>query len=103
MGGVVDLMGSRKGQMLDMAASTEGLNRVTYKIPTRGLLGLRNAILTATKASAQALKPLKPCADMAASTEGLCRVTYKIPTRGLLGLRNAILTATKARAQALKP
>ena len=52
MGGVVDLMGSRKGQMLDMAASTEGLNRVTYKIPTRGLLGLRNAILTATKARA---------------------------------------------------
>ena len=52
MGGVVDLMGSRKGQMLDMAASTEGLNRVTYRIPTRGLLGLRNAILTATKARA---------------------------------------------------
>lgn len=52
MGGVVDLMGSRKGQMLDMAASTEGLNRVTYRIPTRGLLGLRNAILTATKAGA---------------------------------------------------
>ena len=49
MGGVVDLMGSRKGQMQDMSASTEGLNRVTYRIPTRGLLGLRNAILTATK------------------------------------------------------
>lgn len=50
MGGVVDLMGSRKGQMVDMAASAEGLNRVTYVIPTRGLLGLRNSILTATKA-----------------------------------------------------
>lgn len=49
MGGVVDLMGSRKGQMVDMAASSEGLNRVTYVIPTRGLLGLRNSILTATK------------------------------------------------------
>ena len=49
MGGVVDLMGSRKGQMQDMSASAEGLNRVTYRIPTRGLLGLRNAILTATK------------------------------------------------------
>ena len=30
---------------------------MTYKIPTRGLLGLRNAILTATKARAQTLKP----------------------------------------------
>ncbi|CAL8466846.1 g6382 [Coccomyxa elongata] len=52
MGGVVDLMGSRKGQMVDMAASSEGLNRVTYVIPTRGLLGLRNSILTATKGTA---------------------------------------------------
>jgi GTP-binding protein len=49
MGGVVDLMGGRKGQMMDMAASAEGGNRVTYRIPTRGLLGLRNSILTATK------------------------------------------------------
>ena len=52
MGGVVDLMGSRKGQMLDMASGSESTNRVTYKIPTRGLLGLRNSILTATKARA---------------------------------------------------
>ena len=61
MGGVVDLMGSRKGQMLDMAASTEGLNRVTYRIPTRGLLGLRNAILTATKVEPAAGWPTPPC------------------------------------------
>jgi hypothetical protein len=52
MGGVVDLMGGRKGQMLDMASGAESTNRVTYKIPTRGLLGLRNSILTATKARA---------------------------------------------------
>lgn len=49
MGGVVDLLGTRKGQMLDMSAGSDGGNRVTYNIPTRGLLGLRNAILTATK------------------------------------------------------
>ena len=58
MGGVVDLMGSRKGQMQDMSASAEGLNRVTYRIPTRGLLGLRNAILTATKVWALSLSLL---------------------------------------------
>ncbi len=63
MGGVVDLMGSRKGQMLDMAASTEGLNRVTYRIPTRGLLGLRNAILTATK--------VRPCCCIMATSSKL--------------------------------
>ena len=58
---VVDLMGSRKGAMLDMKKMGDsdtsgsgggGLTRVSYKIPTRGLLGLRNAMLTATKGTA---------------------------------------------------
>lgn len=54
MGQVVDLLGQRKGQMLDMGAAVgEGTTqRVKYRIPTRGLLGLRNAILTATKGTA---------------------------------------------------
>jgi GTP-binding protein len=54
-------MGSRKGAMLDMKKMGDsdtsgsgggGLTRVSYKIPTRGLLGLRNAMLTATKGTA---------------------------------------------------
>eukprot|EP00884_Botryococcus_braunii_P004046 jgi/Botrbrau1/13642/Bobra.0373s0016.1 len=52
VGQVVDLMGSRKGNMLDMSANAEGGSRITYRIPTRGLLGLRNAMLTATKGTA---------------------------------------------------
>ncbi|KAK9810279.1 hypothetical protein WJX72_007818 [[Myrmecia] bisecta] len=52
MGQVVDLLGQRKGQMLDMQAGSSGTSRVTYKIPTRGLLGIRNAMLTATKGTA---------------------------------------------------
>lgn len=53
VGSVVDLLGSRKGAMVDMVANPDGAaSRVTYKIPTRGLLGLRNAMLTATKGTA---------------------------------------------------
>ena len=36
---VVELMGTRKGQMQEMASGVEGGSRVTYTIPTRGLLG----------------------------------------------------------------
>lgn len=35
VGPVVDLLGSRKGQMVDMTTSEQGLTRVTYNIPTR--------------------------------------------------------------------
>lgn len=54
MGPVVDLLGQRKGQMLEMgpASGSGATQRVKYRIPTRGLIGLRNAVLTATKGTA---------------------------------------------------
>lgn len=35
VGPVVDILGSRKGQMVDMTSSEQGLTRITYSIPTR--------------------------------------------------------------------
>lgn len=35
VGQVVDLLGSRKGQMLDMSVTNEGLSQIKYRIPTR--------------------------------------------------------------------
>lgn len=53
MGSVVELLGKRRGQMLDMEASgPEGTSLLKYKVPTRGLIGLRNAILTASRGRA---------------------------------------------------
>lgn len=52
VGAVTSLMGTRKAQMMDMAGGSEGLTRIKYTLPTRGLLGLRNAMLTATKGTA---------------------------------------------------
>ena len=42
---VVELMGTRKGQMQGMAGGLEGGSRVMYTIPTRGLLGAAHAPL----------------------------------------------------------
>ncbi|KAE8729837.1 GTP-binding protein TypA/BipA-like protein [Hibiscus syriacus] len=53
MGAVVELLGRRRGQMIDMqGVGSEGTTFLKYKIPTRGLLGLRNAILTASRGTA---------------------------------------------------
>ena len=35
VGSAVDLLGQRKGTMLDLSNSTGGLTRLTYRIPTR--------------------------------------------------------------------
>ncbi|KAJ7568542.1 hypothetical protein O6H91_01G036900 [Diphasiastrum complanatum] len=53
VGAVVDLLGKRRGQMLDMQVTgLESTTMVKYRLPTRGLLGIRNAILTATRGTA---------------------------------------------------
>ena len=52
-GACVDLLGSRAGQMLDMQANdVAGTTTIKYRVPTRGLIGLRNAMLTASKGNA---------------------------------------------------
>ncbi|HEU0165692.1 MAG TPA: GTP-binding protein, partial [Thermomicrobiales bacterium] len=49
VGGVTELTGSRKARMTDMVNDGRGNVRLEFSIPTRGLIGLRNAVLTATK------------------------------------------------------
>ncbi|MCC6944154.1 MAG: translational GTPase TypA [Thermomicrobiales bacterium] len=49
VGTVIDLVGGRKARMLDMVSDNRGHVRVEFAIPTRGLIGLRSAFLTATK------------------------------------------------------
>ena len=49
VGVVVEMLGSRRGQMLNMLDTTENSVRLTYLVPTRGLLGFRYQFLTATR------------------------------------------------------
>ena len=48
MGPVIENLGKRKGQFLEMHQEN-GMARIKYKIPTRGLLGFRSEILTLTR------------------------------------------------------
>ncbi|MBN1982062.1 MAG: translational GTPase TypA [Chitinivibrionales bacterium] len=48
IGVVIEKLGGRKGQMLSMEQHS-GLTRLTFKIPTRGLLGYRMEFMTDTK------------------------------------------------------
>jgi GTP-binding protein len=49
VGIVVEMLGGRRGQMLDMQDSLDGGVRLVYLVPTRGLLGFRYQFLTATR------------------------------------------------------
>jgi GTP-binding protein len=53
VGGVVDLLNQRKGELQDMGLEAgEGLSTVKYLVPTRGMLGLRSSMLSATRGTA---------------------------------------------------
>ncbi|MEZ4520698.1 MAG: GTP-binding protein [Thermomicrobiales bacterium] len=49
VGAVTELVGNRRARMLDMVNDGRGNVRLEFSIPTRGLIGLRNAFLTATR------------------------------------------------------
>jgi GTP-binding protein len=48
-GVVVEMMGQRRGTLLDMKYRDDGSVHYVYKVPTRGLLGFRQAFLTRTR------------------------------------------------------
>jgi GTP-binding protein len=49
VGVVVEMLGGRRGQMLDMLDTQDNSVRLKYLVPTRGLLGFRYQFLTATR------------------------------------------------------
>jgi GTP-binding protein len=49
VGVVVEMLGGRRGKMMDMQDTGQGSTRLIYIVPTRGLLGFRYQFLTATR------------------------------------------------------
>jgi GTP-binding protein len=49
VGVVVEMLGGRRGQMIDMQDTGQGTTRLVYIVPTRGLLGFRYQFLTSTR------------------------------------------------------
>ncbi|PLZ04420.1 translational GTPase TypA [Burkholderia sp. WAC0059] len=48
-GGVMEELGRRRGEMLDMASDGRGRTRLEYRIPARGLIGFQSEFLTLTR------------------------------------------------------
>ncbi len=49
LGAVMEMLGSRRGQVQEMHTSDDGTAHLVYRVPTRGLLGFRSKFLTATR------------------------------------------------------
>jgi GTP-binding protein len=49
MGPVIEQLGMRRGEMMDMNAPGNGIVHLTYRVPTRGLLGFRSDFITLTR------------------------------------------------------
>ena len=49
VGVVIEMMGTRKGEMRDMTQGTDGYTRLEFKVPARGLIGFRNQFMTETR------------------------------------------------------
>lgn len=49
VGVVIEKLGVRKGEMINMTQGTDGYTRLEFKVPARGLIGFRNEFLTETK------------------------------------------------------
>jgi len=49
VGAVMDKLGTRKAEMINMTTTTDGYLRLEFKIPARGLIGYRSQFMTDTK------------------------------------------------------
>ena len=51
-GTIINEMNRRKGDMQGMESSSHGITRITYHIPTRGLIGFRSFVITESRGTA---------------------------------------------------
>ena len=49
VGVVIEKIGIRKGEMINMVQGTDGYTRLEFKVPSRGLVGFRNEFMTETR------------------------------------------------------
>jgi GTP-binding protein len=92
VGAVVEMLGQRKGQMLNMHDTGQGNVRLTYLVPTRGLFGFRRQFLTATKGMGtlnRLFHSYMPVAGEMRSRTGGSLVSTHTGTSTGYGLRNA--------------
>jgi GTP-binding protein len=92
VGIVVEMLGARRGQMLDMRDTGDGNVRLVFLAPTRGLLGFRYQFLTATRGMGVLHTLFHDYLPMVGEISGRERgslVAWEAGTTTTYGLRNA--------------
>ncbi len=49
VGTVIEMMGKRKGELVNMTSAVDGYSRAEFTVPARGLIGFRNEFMTETR------------------------------------------------------
>lgn len=92
VGSVIEMLGSRRGRMLNMINLPDGSVHLSYLIPTRGLLGFRYQFLTATRGNGimnSLFHSYQPMAGPIASRSTHSIVAWEQGTTFTYGLKNA--------------
>jgi GTP-binding protein len=92
VGIVVEMLGGRRGKMLDMVNNPDNTVRLTYLVPTRGLLGFRYQFLTSTRGMGVMNSNFHAYAPMAgpiASRASSSIVAWEDGVTSTYGLKNA--------------
>lgn len=92
VGVVVEMLGSRRGKMVDMVNNPDNTVHLTYIIPTRGLLGFRYQFLTATRGMGvmnTIFHEYAPVAGQITSRATSSIVAWEAGTTTNYGLKNA--------------
>jgi len=92
VGPVMEKIGKRKGELLNMLPPTKGYTRLEFKIPSRGLLGYRTEFLTDTKGNGimnSVISGFEPFAgEIETRSQGVL-VAFETGTAVTYGLYNA--------------
>src|SRR5260364_371934 len=70
-GGVMEEIGRRKGELLDMASDVQGRIRLEYRIAARGLIGLQSVFMTLTRGTGLMSHIFDAYAPVAANSGGI--------------------------------
>ena len=92
VGAVVEMLGSRRGQMLDMTNMPDGMTHLRYRVPVRGLLGFRHQFLTATRGQGvltSAFHGYLPLAGAIAQRASASIIAWEDGITTTFGLKNA--------------
>lgn len=92
VGTVVEMLGQRRGKMMDMINNPDNTVHLTYLVPTRGLLGFRYQFLTATRGNGimnTLFHGYGPLAGTIVSRNSNSIVAWEAGTSTGYGLKNA--------------